>query len=141
MAIRGDFSKLQVLVRQLGVVAGREFVARVSRELGGATYQLAVEGASAGRAPGGQRWKPLKNGKGMALRGAAGSLRLQVRTAGSRIVASQPWLRFHQRGAKLPGSKWRLPVRRVLPKRAVPKKWSDPMYAVLRNEWTRVWGR
>ncbi len=138
--VKGDFRKLAKLITAAGRVASMALVQENLKTMGSVSHQLAQRGAAAGQNPQGRAWKPLKRG-GRALSGAAGSLHLQVTSTGFKIESSQSWLRIHQRGAKKRGTKWRLPARRILPKKALPKSWETPIVEAVRAEWAAEFGK
>jgi hypothetical protein len=138
--MKGDFAKLAKLIQSSGEAAGGAFVARSVVGLGRIAQSLAVQGASAARAPSGQRWKNKKGG-GQALRSIAASIRVVVSSRGVKLQSTKPWAGFHQKGASKRGTKWRLPIRRILPKKALPKKWMEPMLREIEAQWLKTWKR
>lgn len=152
---RQDFGKLDKLIKAAARVAQGAVGREALKAMGKVSFDLAVQGAQAGKNPAGRAWKPLKRG-GTALRMMAGSLSLRVGLAQFRIASRYPWAGFHQRGAKarrktgplppkgvrgasLSSSRFRLPKRAVLPKRSLPKPWKDPVYEAAANAWKRNW--
>src|SRR5262249_24287824 len=113
---------------------GSQGVTKAARLMGERSLQLAKRGAEAGRNPQGRAWRKLKRTGGVALLGAASALHATIRSKGFDLTASQPWLRFQQAGAGKRGAKWRLPKRRILPAKSLPKQWlHDLVFAVSRD--------
>lgn len=139
--MKGDFSKLAKMVASASAAAGGDFVKRSVKGLGTVSHDLAVRGALTATAPTGRAWKPLKKVGGPALREMAGSIRLVITPNGVKLDSSKPWAGFHQRGARKRGTKWKLPIRRILPKKVVPKKWMKPMLRELEEQWLKTWKR
>ena len=131
---RGDWRQLEKIIAGAGRVASGALIQKSVKTFGSVSYELARRGAAAGTNPQGRRWKPLKRG-GRALAGAAGSLSLKTRRTGFTIESSHSKLRFHQYGARRRGTKWKLPARRILPKKSLPKQWREPIVEKLREEW------
>jgi phage gpG-like protein len=149
--VMGDFPKLEKILKDLQKAAGGDFMARAIHRVGKVAEKLAVEGARAGVNPMGRKWKPRKADGGQALARIAPSL--QNLTDGLRVTieSGEPWANYHNKGAKggkpkslstvltnvvksalgrfrgVASAGWKLPVRRILPKRAIPPKWYGPM--------------
>lgn len=139
MSLKGDFKKLAKIISQVEKVKGGHFVEKSARSMGKVSLSLAQEGASSGRAPTGRAWKPLKGG-GRALPGITSTLSLNVSKTGFQIQSSSSTAFIHNAGASRRGTKWRLPVRRILPKSAIPKLWAEPIDRAVRDVWLELWG-
>lgn len=135
MGVRGDFRKLERLKEAADRVATKALLRVNARAMGQRTHALAVEGAVAGRNPQGRPWRRLKRGGGLALRGAASTLSLRIRALGFEIVTPQRVLKFQQAGASKRGTKWRLPKRKILPTRSLPKTWRARIVADVERQW------
>lgn len=140
MALKGNWGrKLQKMIAETQKVAKGDFQASTVKVLGDISYDLAQKGAEAGVNPQGRKWKRLKKGGGMPLRGVARRLGLDTQRTGYAIKSREGWLYYHQKGAKRRDTKWRLPVRRILPKKALPKRWAEPMMDAFRDELRKLW--
>lgn len=152
---RQDFSKLDRLIKSAARAASGVVGRNALKAMGKVSHDLAVQGAAAAKNPMGRPWKKLKRG-GTALRQMAGSLSLRVALTQFRIASKYPWAGFHQRGAKaarksgplpprgvkgasLSKTRWKLPKRSILPKKALPKPWKEPVYEAAANAWRRNW--
>ncbi len=132
---KGDYRSLEKIISATGRIASEELVRNSVQAFADETHRLAVEGAQAGKNPQGRTWKKLKTG-GVALRSYAGRMRLKIRAKrGFEIRVADKVSLIHQRGAKKQGTKWKLPARRILPKKAMPKPWADRVTARLNTEW------
>jgi hypothetical protein len=139
--IRGDFKALEKLIASTGRIASGELVRASIRTMGRTSFDLAVSGAEAGRNPQGRAWKKKKDG-GRALSKVAGRLRLKLQNrVGFEVRSTNEVDFFHQKGAKRRGTKWRLPVRRILPKKAMPKPWREVIVERLNADWYRAFDR
>ncbi len=135
---KGDYRHLEKLISQMGRIASEELVRNSVRAFGDESRDLAIEGAQAGKNPQGRPWRRLKRG-GVALRGYAGKMRLKIRDKrGFTLAVSDDVALIHQRGAKRQGTKWKLPARRILPKKAIPKPWAVRITNRLNHEWYAI---
>lgn len=133
--IRGDWKKLDKIIRASGRIVSKELLRKSARVFGETTLRLARQGAEEGKNPAGRRWRRLKKTRGIALRGLAGTLRLRVRSLGFDVQTSKPWARYQNFGAAKRGTKWRLPKRGILPKKSLPRPWRDEVTSKLDAAW------
>jgi len=138
---RGDWKKLDKILRASGRIVSKELLRRSARAFGETTFRLAKQGAQEGKNPFGRRWRRLKKTRGIALRSVAGSLRLRVRSIGFDVQTSKPWARYQNFGASKRGTKWRLPKRGILPKKSLPKPWREAVVSKLEAEWYGNFGK
>lgn len=148
--VYGDFPKLNKIIMDMAKSAGGAFLPVALKRVGEVAYDLAVKGANAGVNPMGRKWRARKVDKSRALANIGPSLFLEAQALLMKIESREPWANYHQKGArrrpktlarfgarllrfmgvqidKKERPAWRLPVRRILPSRAIPKPWYGPM--------------
>lgn len=142
MAKESNASKqLRDLTKRLGAMPA--IIDAIAADWGTIALRLARQQALTRRQPTGRPWKPRKKDGKPALGAFAGSLSKKDAKATFTIKSTHVAAKAHNFGAKkvfsgpipeVDGKKtqkrevlWRLPVRRVLPKKQMPKEWAVEM--------------
>lgn len=93
---------------------------------------FAAVGAFAAAKAAGAEAKRIAGAGGQPLRSAASALALKAYRSGFLITSSTWYHFFHQHGAaggrKRPRPNWRLPARKILPGRKLPRRWRPQVY-------------
>lgn len=184
--VRGDLKKLDQLVKNIEDLAKPELVLEMAKAAGDIAVALAIDGATKGISPRGQKWRPRKKDGSLANRWVPATLRLSLRGRVFEVRSSNDVALVHHAGAtrrptylggkfgfsigfklpkpKLPsipsvpipsvpsvsigalggggggGSgdkwkryKWRLPTRRIVPGRRLPRRYAKPIIAALKE--------
>lgn len=135
---KGDYRALEKIIASTGRIASEQLVRNSVRAFADESRKLAVEGAEAGKNPQGRPWRKLKSG-GRALRSYASRMRLKIRDKrGFELRVADDVALVHQRGAKRKGTKWKLPARRILPKKSLSKPWAARITERLDREWYAI---